>query len=119
MVLVAACRVRRSLAPLAFAAALLACGKLGTDPEQVVALEVVLPDTIVVGDTFVALGRALNDRGDSVAAQLYWSALDTAIIVVLDSVAGDAYGKAAGSGRLQARVGALRSNPQSVIVREP
>jgi len=119
VVRVAVCRVRRSLAPLAFAAALLACGKLGTNLEEVVALEVVLPDTIVVGDTFVARGRALNGRGDSVAAQVFWSSLDTAIIVVLDSAAGDTYGRAAGSGRMQARVGALRSNEQRVIVREP
>lgn len=113
------CRVRRSLAPLACAAALLACGKLGTEVDAIIALEVVLPDTIVVGETFLARGRALNGRGDSVAAAIFWSSLDTAIVVVLDSVAGETYGKAAGSGRLQARVGALRSNAQSVIVREP
>jgi hypothetical protein len=108
----------RSLAPLAVAA-LLACGKLGTDLDQVVALELVLPDTILVGDTFLAAGRALNGRGDSVAAQIYWSSLDTAIVAVLDSATGSTYGKAAGTGRLQARTGALRSNPQSLIVREP
>ena len=114
------CRVRRRLALLA-CAALLACGKLGTDLDQVVALEVVLPDSgrIILGDTLHPLARALNGRGDSVAAPIFWSALDTAIIAVLDSGTGATLGKAVGTGRLQARTGALRSNPQSVIVRVP
>jgi hypothetical protein len=100
-------------------AALLACGKLGTNLDQVVALEIVLPDSgvIKVGGTLLPLGRALNGRGDSVAAEIFWSALDTAIITVTDSATGATYGKAVGTGRLQARVGVLRSNPQSVIVR--
>ena len=100
---------------------MLACGKLGTNLDQVVALEIVLPDSgrVVVGDSIQPLGRALNGRGDSVAAEIFWSSLDTAIIVVPDSMTGVTYGKAVGTGRLQARVGALRSNPQSVIVRVP
>jgi hypothetical protein len=47
---------------------------------------------------------------------VYWSSLDTAIVPVVDSVTGVTFAKAAGSGRLQARVGGLRSNPQSVVV---
>jgi hypothetical protein len=95
--------------------------RLGIDLDQIVALEVSLPDSgrITVGDTLHPRGRALNARGDSVAAQLYWSALDTAIIAVLDSATGATLGKAAGTGRLQARALALRSNPQPVTVQAP
>lgn len=100
---------------------MLACGTLGTNLDQVVALEIVLPDSgrVVLGGTILPLGRALNGRGDSVAAEIFWSSLDTAIITVSDSATGATFGKAVGTGRLQARVGALRSNPQSVIVRVP
>lgn len=109
----------RWLAILTLAAAALACGKLGTNLDDVVALEIVLPDSgkIDVGDTLRPSARALNGRGDSVAAQIFWASLDTAIIVVVDSTDGRTYGRAPGTGRLQARTGALRSNPQGVIVR--
>ena len=82
------------------------------------AVEVILPDSgrVEVTDTYRPRGRALNGVGDSVAAQLYWSSLDTAIIAVLDSTTGVALAKTVGAGRLQARVGALPSNPQSVAV---
>lgn len=59
--------------------------------------------------------RALNGRGDSVAAQIYWSALDT-VLTVVDSGTGVTHAAAAGTGRLQARAGNLRSNPQTVLV---
>lgn len=100
---------------------LLACGKFGTNLDEVVALEITLPDSgrIDVGGALFPQARALNGRGDSVAAEILWSSLDTAIITVTDSTTGETFGKAAGTGRLQARTGALRSNPQSVIVRGP
>jgi len=83
-----------------------------------VAVEVILPDSgrVEVTDTYRPRGRALNGVGDSVAAQLYWSSLDTGIIAVLDSTTGISLAKVVASGRLQARVGALPSNPQSVAV---
>lgn len=83
-----------------------------------VAIEVILPDSgrVEVADTVRPTARALNGVGDSVAAQIYWSALDTAIIAVLDSTTGVSLAKAVGSGLLQARVGALRSNPQAVVI---
>ena len=95
----------------------LACSKI-TSSDQVVALDILLPDSghIELGDTLLPLGRALNSQGDSVAAQIFWASLDTASIVVLDSTTGATVGKAPGSGRLQARVGLLRSNPQNVVV---
>jgi hypothetical protein len=110
--------MRRSLALLGIGA-LLACGKLGTNLDQVVALEIVLPDSgrVRLDSTLLPSARALNGRGDSVTAEIFWSSLDTAIIAVLDSATGETLGRAVGTGRLQARTGALRSNPQSVIVR--
>lgn len=96
----------------------MACGQLGTDLDQVVALEVFLPDSgrAEIGDTIHPSGRALNGRGDSVAAQIYWSSLDTAIVAVVDSTTGATFAKGTGVGRLQARFGGLRSNPQNVVV---
>lgn len=77
-----------------------------------------LPDSgrAEVGDTMYPGARALNGRGDSVAAQIYWSSLDTAITPVVDSGTGVTFAKAVGTGRLQARAGSLRSNPENVFV---
>jgi len=101
---------------LALAAAL-AC-KVGTDLNQIIALEIVLPDSgrVEVTDTLRPRGRALNGRGDSVAAAIVWASLDPTLIIVVDSTTGVAYAQGIGTGRLQARVGGLRSNPQNVFV---
>lgn len=92
--------------------------KINTDLDQAVAIEIVLPDSgrVELTDTFLPSGRALNGLGDSVAADLRWASLDTAIIEVLDSTTGLSLPKALGSGRLQARAGNLISNPQNVTV---
>ena len=99
----------------------MACGRLGTDLDAVIAIEVTLPDSGIVerGDTMIPRARALNGRGDSVATTVYWSALDTLIVQVLDTTTGATLGKKPGSvsGRIQARAGSLRSNPLSVAVR--
>jgi len=83
-----------------------------------VAIEIVLPDSgrVEVTDTFRPRGRALNGLGDSVHAQLYWSSLDTAVMVVLDSTTGVSISKTVNPARLQARAGTLFSNPQTVNV---
>lgn len=84
------------------------------------AIEVGFPDSAVVeeGDTVMPFARALNGRGDSVAATVYWSAIDTALVAVLDSATGATLGKkVTTSARLLARVGNLRSNPLSLAVR--
>jgi hypothetical protein len=96
----------------------LACGQLGTDLDQLVAIEIFLPDSgrVELGDTLHPGARALNGRGDSVAAQIYWASLDTALVAVLDSGTGVSVAESLGTARLQARVGALRSNPQNVSV---
>lgn len=93
--------------------------KINTDVNQVVAIEIVLPDSgrVELPDTFLPTGRALNGLGDSVGGQqLFWTSLDTAIIAVLDSTTGVTLTKTVGIGRLQARAGNLFSNPQNVTV---
>ena len=99
-------------------AATAGCGQLGTDLNQVVALEVFFPDSglLEIGDTLYPSARALNGHGDSVAAQIFWTSLDTGIVSVVDSGTGKTFAKAVGTGRLQARFGALRSNPENVFV---
>jgi hypothetical protein len=81
---------------------------------------VVIPDSgrIEVGDTLRPAARALNGRGDSTAAVIIWSALDTTLQVV-DSNAGTTVGRLVGTGRLQARVGNLRSNPVTISILAP
>lgn len=78
----------------------------------------IFPDSgrLEIGDTLHPYARALNGHGDSVAAQVYWTSLDTAIVTVVDSGTGVTFGKAVGTGRLQARFAALRSNPENVFV---
>jgi hypothetical protein len=96
----------------------LAC-KINVSPDQPVAIEIVLPDSgrVELTDTFRPRGRALNGVGDSVPAPLYWSSLDTTL-VVLDSTTGVSIAKALGTGRLQARTGRLFSNAQAVTILE-
>ena len=98
-------------------AAVFAC-KLNTDLDQAVAIEVILPDSgrVEVTDTFRPRARALNGVGDSVAAEIFWSALDTTVLALLDSTTGEFLAQTVGTGRIQARVGTLRSNPQPVTV---
>jgi hypothetical protein len=98
-----------------------ACGKLGTDLNSVVALDVSLPDSgrVEVGDTLRPRARALDGHGDSVAATIVWARLDTTIQVV-DSLTGATVGLLGGQiGRVQARVGNLRSNPLTLTVQSP
>lgn len=101
--------------------ALSACGTFATDLDAIIALQVFLPDSgaVEVGDTLQPRARALNGRGDSVAATIVWGVLDTALVTMVDSSTGATLGKALGVGRIQARVGNLRSNPLSVRVQSP
>jgi hypothetical protein len=84
----------------------------------VIALEVAVPDSgaVEIGDTLRPRARALNGRGDSVAAEIVWASLDTATVVFPDSLQGRVLGKQQGVGRIQARVGNLRSSPLTVRV---
>ena len=92
--------------------------KLNVDQNQPVAIQITLPDSsrVELADSFRPHARALNGLGDSVAAPIYWSSLDTAVIVVTDSTTGVTFAKAVGTGRLSARAGNLFSNPQTVTV---
>jgi len=78
---------------------------------------VIVPDSgrVEVLDTLRPHARALNGRGDSTAAQIIWSALDTTLQVA-DSLAGVFVGRAPGPGRIQARAGSLVSNPVTITV---
>ena len=81
-----------------------------------------LPDSgrVEVGDdTLVPRARALDGHGDSVAATIVWERLDTTVQVV-DSFTGATVGLIGGqTGRVQARVGNLRSNPLTLTVLSP
>jgi hypothetical protein len=93
--------------------------KISVDPDQPVAIELILPDSarVEVTDTFRPRARALNGLGDSVAATIFWSSLDTAALQVLDSTTGVALAKTVTPvARLQARTGNLISNPQNVTI---
>ena len=109
--------------PVAAALGLLAigstCSPIGVDLNAVIALEVSLPDSGIVeeGDTILPAARPLNGYGDSVAAEVAWATPDTATLLVLDSLTGATLGRQPPSGRLQARVGSLRSNFLTVTVR--
>jgi len=81
-----------------------------------------LPDSgrVEVGDdTLVPRARALDGHGDSVAATIVWARLDTTVQVV-DSFTGATVGLLGGqTGRVQARVGNLRTNPLTLTVLSP
>lgn len=111
----------RTGAVLLALAALPACERLAPDLDQVIAIEVLLPGEgrIEVTDTVQLAARALNGRGDSVAAASVWASLDTGFVTIVDSATGLAAAKAVGTARVQARVGPLRSNPQNLFVLPP
>jgi hypothetical protein len=91
--------------------AAVACGELGPDFDRVVAVEVSTPDSLEQLDTLRPRARALNGRGDSVAATILWATLDTALLAVVNETTGKLVGKRPGAdARIQARVGNLRSN---------
>jgi hypothetical protein len=91
--------------------AAVACGELGPDFDRVVAVEVSTPDSLEQLDTLRPRARALNGRGDSVAATILWATLDTARLAVVNETTGTLVGKQPGAdARIQARVGDLRSN---------
>jgi hypothetical protein len=94
------------------------CSSLSPDFNQIVAIEVSLPysGNLELRDTLLPHARALDGRGDSVAATIYWRAIDTALVTVLDTTTGATRGKAIGTGAIQARVGNLHSNPIVITI---
>jgi len=94
-----------------------ACGKLGPDFNQVVAIEVAAPDSVEELDTLRPQSRALDGRGDAVSAAIAWATVDTAAFLeVVDTTTGVTAAERPGTGHLQARVGGLRSNLLTVRV---
>jgi hypothetical protein len=94
--------------------AAVACGTLEPDLNQVVAIEVSSRDSLEQFDTLRPRARALNGRGDSVPATILWASLDTVLTVLNDTSGKTVVNRPALTGRLQARVGSLRSNPLSI-----
>lgn len=88
------------------------CSTLPATGDGIVALEVTTPTRLTLrnGDSLTMHARALNIDGDSVEATIIWQTPDTAAISV-DSLRGVVVAlKATGTGRVQARVGSLRSD---------
>lgn len=110
---------QRLLAGLVLAVA--ACTNLPSGGDGIVALEVLVPKVLVIApdETVTLRARALNQAGDSVAADIRWFTIDTLTISV-DAVTGLVTPLAeTGTGRVQAGVGSLRSDPISITVRVP
>jgi hypothetical protein len=92
-------------------AALAACSSLNDIGGGIVALEVLLPvpPFIEPNDTVQLRARAVDLNGDSVAATIIWLSPDTTLS--LDSLTGlVSTTLTTGSGKVQARVGTLRSD---------
>src|SRR5262249_285290 len=85
------------------------CSNLNEVEGGVVALEVTepTPPTIEVNESLQLSARALNKDGDSVAANIVWSAADPTLSVGPST--GILTGVSPGTGRVQANVGSLRS----------
>ncbi len=93
-------------------AAAVAC-KLGTDLAQIIAIEVVAPDSLEELDTLMPRARVLSGHGDSLGVAVRWSSPDTTIRV--DSITGKTVVVLPGlTGRLLARAGGLVSNPLQI-----
>lgn len=110
--------MRRRPLPLLLSALALGCGNLSSGDGGVVALELRLPNPAVVeqNDTIQLRARALDADGDSVDAEIVWITPDTSIIS-LDSTGLLTTDTTAGTGRVQARVGTLRSNLETFTIR--
>lgn len=94
------------------AALLLAgCGNLPVGGDGVVALEVAVPNplTLQEGQSRQLTARALDAQGQEVTADIRWRTPDETVVV--DELTGVVTGvAAAGTGRVQATVGTLRSD---------
>lgn len=101
-------------APLRNALALLAlagCGNLPVTGDGVVAIEIVMPGTLALkqGESIQMEARALDASGQVIAADIRWFTSDTTVLV--DETGGLVTGLTeSGIGRVQARIGTLRSD---------
>ena len=114
-------RFSRSLLAGMLLLAGVACSDLTKNTDTPVLIDVFPPSRsgisgqVEVGDTAVFGARALNQKGDSVAATFIWQTADTAT-VFLDSITGRVAGKVPGTARVQARTGSLFSDLVTVTV---
>ncbi len=100
------------------------CTLLTADFDRIVALQIDPEDRIVVvGDTIHLAAQAVNAAGEFVAdAVIFWAIIDAdsgQIGFTLDTATGIVSGIQTGSGRVQARVEEIRSNPIPITVVEP
>jgi len=114
--------------------ALLGCSDLASGEAGIATIEVKVPfpATVERGDSLHLAGfveraggeveaiaaRALNEAGDSVAANIFWVTPDTTILTV-DSATGIVAGVSVGQGRVQALSGSLASALVTINVVEP
>jgi hypothetical protein len=106
------------------AAAGAACSIFTADFDRIVALQVDPQSrSVFVGDTIQLSAQAVTAAGDLVAdADVFWAIIDVdsgQVGFTLDSLSGLVTGQHPGSGRVQARVNEIRSNPITVTVVEP
>ena len=100
------------------------CTLLTADFNRIVALQIDPEDrTVVVGDTIHLAAQAVNAAGEFVAdAEVFWAIIDAdsgQIGFTLDTATGIVSGVQPGSGRVQARVEQIRSNPITITVVAP
>ncbi len=100
------------------------CTLLTADFDRIVALQIDPEDrTVVVGDTIHLAAQAVNAAGKFVAdAEIFWAIIDAdsgQIGFTLDTATGIVSGLQPGSGRVQARVEEIRSNPITITVVAP
>ena len=91
-----------------------ACGKLAVDPSQVIAISTAARDSLEEYDTLIPQGAALNSLGDTVPVTILWASLDSVLTVLNDTSGKTVVGHPQLTGRLQAHVGNLYSNPISI-----
>jgi hypothetical protein len=104
----------------ALAAGLMGCSDLNGTGGGVVALRVLLPSPAAVepGDTLRLRAQAIDIDGDTIpGAEIYWRTPDTAALDMVDSVGLVTTPLTSGTGRVQARIGSLFSDLQTLTIR--
>ena len=100
-------------------AALAGCSSLPATGDGIVALEIryTPPLSLKLGESLTLEAEALNQPGEAVDAEIRWQTPDTLALAV-DSVSGTVTALVGtGSGRVQARVGTLRSDLISISLK--
>ncbi|MCZ6857563.1 MAG: hypothetical protein O7F70_06145 [Gemmatimonadetes bacterium] len=101
-----------------------ACATISPDFDRIIALQVD-PEalTMTIGDTLLLEVQAISAAGDTVVdADIFWAIIDVdsgQLGFTLDATTGTVVAIETGSGRVQARVGDIRSDPITITVVEP